>query len=278
MMSQVCNEKEWTVYVRIVMKSKIRVIELIARMVAQNDFGGKSSQSPTLSKAVDEHHVECGFVLTPPSQETQDDTDAKEPPFVASNETILNVKPVCRSMGAGDVVVDTGFISGIDPHPIATGFTIDIDSSFIELEFMLEYEATFQDERAEDSADDRPVPKLRNRDKDLLQRALAEHAPEMPDCRDLKQAHRVVADDLRFDDSVPLINHNNVIIQNGVIFKTMEAMKIWLAEYAVFYHHLFMIKHSDENKRYVVTCRRGCHWIDRARKGKDGSRRITSIV
>jgi hypothetical protein len=38
------------------------------------------------------------------------------------------------------------------------------------------------------------------------------HAPEMSDCRDLSQAHRVVADDLRFDDSVPLINHDNVII------------------------------------------------------------------
>jgi hypothetical protein len=29
----------------------------------------------------------------------------------------------------------------------------------------------------------------------------------------------------------------------------MEAMKIWLAEYAVFHHHPFLVKHSDENKR-----------------------------
>jgi hypothetical protein len=35
-----------------------------------------------------------------------------------------------------------------------------------------------------------------------------EHAPEMPDCRDLIQAHRVVADGLQFDDSVPLVNHD----------------------------------------------------------------------
>jgi hypothetical protein len=52
------------------------------------------------------------------------------------------------------------------------------------------------------------------------------HAPEMPDCLDLSQAHQAVADGLRFDDCVPLINHYNVIIWKGIIFKTIEAMKI----------------------------------------------------
>jgi hypothetical protein len=142
---------------------------------------------------------------------------------------VWNVEPVCRSVSdgdAGDGVADTRFISGVDPQPIATGFIVDIDMSSIDLEFMPEYEAAFGDERVEDSADDRPVPKLSNRDKDLLQRALVEHSPEMPDCRDLSEAHRTVADGLRLDDNVPLINHNNVIIRNGIIFKTMEAIKI----------------------------------------------------
>jgi hypothetical protein len=53
-----------------------------------------------------------------------------------------------------------------------------------------------------------------------------EHAPEMPDFQDLSQAHRVVANGLQFDDKVSLINHYSVIIQKGIIFKTMEAMKI----------------------------------------------------
>jgi hypothetical protein len=77
---------------------------------------------------------------------------------------------------------------------------------------MPEYEATFGDERAEGSTNDRSVPELSKRDKALLQRALAEHAPEMPDCQELSQVHRVVADGLRFDDNVSLINHDNVII------------------------------------------------------------------
>jgi hypothetical protein len=55
-------------------------------------------------------------------------------------------------------------------------------------------------------------------------------------------------------------------------------MKIWLAEYAVFHDRPFMVKHSDENRRYILTCRRGCPWIVHARKGKDGSWRITSVV
>jgi hypothetical protein len=46
-----------------------------------------------------------------------------KPPFVASNETVLNMKYVCRSVSVGDVVADAGFISGVDPQPIATGFT-----------------------------------------------------------------------------------------------------------------------------------------------------------
>jgi hypothetical protein len=77
---------------------------------------------------------------------------------------------------------------------------------------------------------------------------------------------------------VSFINHDNVIIRKGIIFNTMEAIKIWLAEYRVFHHRPFMVKHLDENKRYVTTCRRGCPWIVHTRKGKDGSWRITDVV
>jgi hypothetical protein len=134
------------------------------------------------------------------------------PPFIGSNETVLNVEPVSESVGVGDDVADTGFISGVDFEPIATSFALNVDSPSIDLEFMLDYDATFGDERAEDSVDDGPVPKLSNKDKVLLQRALAEHAPEVSDYRNLSHAHRVVANGLQFNDSVSLINHDNVII------------------------------------------------------------------
>jgi hypothetical protein len=116
-MSPVCNEKEWTTYVGIMMKSEICGIELVARMVVRNDVGDKSPLLSTLPEAVDEQHIECGVVLTQSPQETQDDTDAYEPSFVASNETMLNVEPVSKSVGAGDDVAYAGFISGVDPQP-----------------------------------------------------------------------------------------------------------------------------------------------------------------
>jgi hypothetical protein len=119
-------------YVGVVMKSEICSIELVARMVARNDVGDESSQSPTLPEAVDEQHVECGVMLTQPSQETRDNTNVEEPPFVTSNETELNVEHVCGSVGVGDVIIDTRFILGVDPLPIATRFTPDVDPSFIE--------------------------------------------------------------------------------------------------------------------------------------------------
>jgi hypothetical protein len=75
----------------------------------------------------------------------------KEPLFIASNEI---VEHLCRSVGVGDVLPDTGFISGVDPQPIS----LDVDPFFMELEFMTEFEV----------ADDQPVPKLRKRDKALL--------------------------------------------------------------------------------------------------------------
>jgi hypothetical protein len=98
------------------------------------------------------------------------------------------------------------------------------------------------------------------------------------DYRDLSQAHSAVADGLWFDDSVSLINHSNVIIQEGIILKVMEVMKIWLVEYAMFYYRPFMVKHSDENKCYVITYRCGCPLTVHAKKEKDNSWRIASVV
>jgi hypothetical protein len=66
-MSPICDEKEWTAYVSVMMKSEIYEIELVTKMVARNDVGDESSRSLTLPEAVDEQHAECGIVLTQPS-------------------------------------------------------------------------------------------------------------------------------------------------------------------------------------------------------------------
>jgi hypothetical protein len=82
-------------------------------MVDRNDVGDESSWSPTLSEAVDEQGIECGIVLMQPSQETQDDTNVDEPLFIDSNETLLNVEPVSKSLGVGDAIADVRVISGV---------------------------------------------------------------------------------------------------------------------------------------------------------------------
>jgi hypothetical protein len=51
-MSLVCDEKEWIAYVDVVIKSEIRGIELVVRMVAWNDVGDQRSQSLTLHEVV----------------------------------------------------------------------------------------------------------------------------------------------------------------------------------------------------------------------------------
>jgi hypothetical protein len=52
-------------------------------------------------------------VLTQPSQETQDGTNADEPLFIGSNETLLNVEHVSKSLGVGDAIADVRVISGV---------------------------------------------------------------------------------------------------------------------------------------------------------------------
>jgi hypothetical protein len=54
MISPVCDEKEWTTYVDVVMKSEIRRIELVTKIVAWNDVDDESSRSSTLPEAVNE--------------------------------------------------------------------------------------------------------------------------------------------------------------------------------------------------------------------------------
>jgi hypothetical protein len=51
---------------------------------------------------------------------------------------------------------------------------------------------------------------------------------------------------------VCLINCDNVIIWKGIVFNIIETIKIWLTEYAVFYHCPFIVKHTDEKKHYTV--------------------------
>jgi hypothetical protein len=135
-----------------------------------------------------------------------------EHPFVGSNKIVLNVEPFLRSIGVGDAVANVVMISEVDSQPINIVVALTGDASSTMPELKNEYDMTFGDEWAEDSADDRLVLELSNRCKVLLHRGLMKHATEVPDCWDLSEAHRVVDDGLHLDDNVSLINCDNVII------------------------------------------------------------------
>jgi hypothetical protein len=104
-------------------------------------------------------------VLTLSSQESQDDTETDELPFVRSNEIVFNVEPNLGSIA--DVVDDVGMIPGVHPQPI-TAVVPTGHVPFIVLEFMAQDDATFGDEQAKDSANDCLVPEMGNWDKVLL--------------------------------------------------------------------------------------------------------------
>jgi hypothetical protein len=101
------------------------------------------------------------------------------------------VEPISRSVDVGNVVVDTRLISGVNHQPITTGFTLDVDQTFVEPESMPEYKAVFGDKRAEHSTDNQSVSELSNRDKVLLQRALVRRGARLSG---LSHAHWAIAD------------------------------------------------------------------------------------
>jgi hypothetical protein len=65
------------------MQPEICEIELVTRLIDQNDVSDESSQSLTLQNAIDEQCVECGVVLMQPSQQTHDNTNVDESRMMA---------------------------------------------------------------------------------------------------------------------------------------------------------------------------------------------------
>jgi hypothetical protein len=67
------------------------------------------------------------------------------PPFIHSNEIVLNVEPLSESIHVGDVVADVRKILGVDPQPIIDVALIEDEPSVV-TESMAEYDAVFGDE------------------------------------------------------------------------------------------------------------------------------------
>ena len=87
--------------------------------------------------------------------------------------------------------LDVNPVWPVDPSVVSAPINSEISLSLelqrrpVQRELNPNNDAAFGDERADNSDDDRPLPELSEAEKILLHRALAEHAPNVPNCRDL---------------------------------------------------------------------------------------------
>lgn len=90
--------------------------------------------------------------------------------------------------------------------------------------------------------------------------------PEMPEPQSVLDAQR-------YPLSKPLI-------YPGLTFKTIQDMKIWMAEYAVRHFRTYVVLKSNQTQRYVLRCpAEDCQWVMRAQKRPYGeSWKISSCV
>jgi hypothetical protein len=121
-------------------------------------------------------------VLTQLWQVLDDEGIAYELAFDGSNEVVHDVEPPLWSVRDG--VDEAWRMAEVDLEPIIVVVRTSEAYSIIP-KFMAYDDASFGDDRAEGSDDDCLVPELSECEKVLLQRALATHAPDVPDCGDL---------------------------------------------------------------------------------------------
>jgi hypothetical protein len=111
------------------------------------------------------------------------------------------------------------------------------------------------------------------------------------DFKDVREADQAVADsNLReyapeqprplTTDEVEKQPRARPLIYEGLKFKTMWDLQVWLQEYAISNHWPFIIFKSDQNQRYVMLCdNEECPWKVWATKKKpEGWWKITKYV
>ena len=68
-------------------------------------------------------------------------------------------------------------------------------------------------------------------------------------------------------------------IQKGMMFDTLQELQFFMADYAVKFHRPFTVVHSDKNLRYDVMCKQGCLWRVWSRRVQStGQWRVSRVV
>jgi hypothetical protein len=102
--------------------------------------------------------------------------------------------------------------------------------------------------------------------------------PSVPNAKDISRTHKAVCNSA----FVPWEGNNkseNLQIERGMVFDTLQELQFFLADYAIRYHRPFTVVHSDKNLRYDIMCKQGCRWRVWSRVTKNtGKWRITRVL
>ena len=101
--------------------------------------------------------------------------------------------------------------------------------------------------------------------------------PSVPNFMDISMVDQAICDTglSLFADEVP--DTEEVEIKKGMIFDTLEHLKYFLMDYAVRFHGLYYMTHSDKNKWYTVLCKNGCQWGLWARRLRNEKWKIRNV-
>jgi hypothetical protein len=84
--------------------------------------------------------------------------------------------------------------------------------------------------------------------------------PSVPNFMDISMVDQEVCNTglTLFADDV--VESEEMEINKGMVFDTLEHLKYFLMDYAIRFHKPYYVTHCDKNKRYTVLCKLGCGW------------------
>ena len=169
----ISSDGEWDNYVAIVLDSEVRAPDLFVQRVVRDQSPPRAALDPNDSPLVgspDHEEVEVQVVSSAQVCEvplTQVEADSED--------------------------VDDRSVGGFDEETVFEEPMVCVASNRVDVQLAGD-EAAYEDVRAVDSDDDRPVAGLTSSEIELLRRMLPGRDPLVSDYNDLSNAHRAVAD------------------------------------------------------------------------------------
>ncbi|WVZ91479.1 hypothetical protein U9M48_037645 [Paspalum notatum var. saurae] len=272
MLAPIKRESDWVAYKLIVMSSEVRSLDLIVRREFSPKegptIGLEMTNDPTSEYVVPQQEV----VLSQQDIVATQDNDLGEYGGPADRGIVHGHVEVLVPSNCDYEGRDANHGYGDDHGNCGVGgddeeMGVPMASNRVDVQVEGD-DDTYDDVRASDSDDDRPVARLSDREMQILKEVVTFCDPLVSDYFDVSQGHRAVANgriELPRDPS------------KGMVFANMVELKTWLQEYSIVHNRPFRVMNSYKDRRYTVTCKEDCGWKVCARKDKVGKWRITSV-